>query len=213
MDQKLYNITLALAGIFQPAILVRDIAKNGIVDEKAFSASINSIYKIDAPTVADVFGGENNLRIGLLEICRLFGNEKLSGNEKSSPPDAFVSRYIIGLFHLERKLFKNPEMTRTLARRINYAVSQAKYFSDLHPTVMASLADIYLNTLGTFPYRIQVMGQAKILSQSEVVNKIRALLLAGVRATVLWRQVGGKRWQLFFWRSKLAQLAKKILNK
>jgi high frequency lysogenization protein len=34
-------------------------------------------------------------------------------------------------------------------------------------------------------------------------SKIRALLLAGIRAARLWRQLGGHRWQLVFSRRKL----------
>lgn len=45
-----------------------------------------------------------------------------------------------------------------------------------------------------------------------MILKIRALLLAGVRSAVLWRQVGGRRWQLFLWRNKFAKLAKKLIE-
>jgi high frequency lysogenization protein len=35
-----------------------------------------------------------------------------------------------------------------------------------------------------------------------IANRIRACLLAGVRAARLWRQVGGSRWQLIFSRGR-----------
>jgi high frequency lysogenization protein len=205
VDKKFFNITLALGGMFQAAALVRDLAKNGVIDEAAFTACINSIYKIDAKDVPEIYGDPKNVTTGLKELIRLLGSDKANA-------DAYIGRYVISLIHLERKLVRTPDMLKTLLRRINYAVSQANYFSSTHPTVLASLADTYLNTLGTLPFRIHVLGQVKFLQQPEIINKIRALLLAGVRSAVLWRQVGGNRWQLFLQRNRLSQMAKDILK-
>ena len=174
IDDKLKNITIALAGIFQAAALVRDLAKTGVADNEAFQTSITSIYKIDAADVVSVYGGLQGLRIGLTELINVLGNDKVSS-------DAYVSRYVISMIHLERKLVKDPEMLSALTRRIKYAVSQANYFSEIHPRVIASLADIYVTTLGKLPFRVQILGQAKFLNQEEVIHKMRALLLAGVR--------------------------------
>ena len=41
------------------------------------------------------------------------------------------------------------------------------------------------------------------LQQPNNAAKIRALLLTGIRAARLWRQLGGHRWQLLFSRRKL----------
>jgi high frequency lysogenization protein len=204
-DQKFYNMTLALAGIFQAATLVRDLAKTGVADDVAFQTAINSLYKIDAKDVPEVYGGARGLRVGLQEIIRLLGNDKAA-------TDPYIGRYVISLLHLERKLVRNKAMLDALRRRIEFAVSQANYFSPTHPTVLASLADIYLNTLGTLPFRIPVLGQVKFLQQADIINKVRALFLAGVRSTVLWRQLGGTRWQLFLQRNKLIQMAQKVLK-
>jgi high frequency lysogenization protein len=179
-DTKIQHITLALAGVFQVAVLVRDLAKTGTLDEDAFAASINSIYKIDPPHIMDVYGSTQNLRIGLQELVHSFGL-------KQENIDPYVKRYALSAMQLERKLIKNRDMLNTLKRRIVYVSSQAHYFSPTHETVVASLADIYINTLGTLPFRIQILGQAKLLNQPEIVQKVRALLLAGVRSAVLWR--------------------------
>lgn len=206
-DLKLRNMTLALAGIFQAAALVRDIAKTGTVDERAFATTIGSIYEIDAIDVPAVYGGTaQGLKLGCAELMKLLGSDK-------SHTDPSISRYVISMIHMERKLMKNPEMLKTLTRRVHYAVSQANYFSKTHSQVISSLADVYITTLGTLPFRIQVLGQAKFLHQEDVIKKVRALLLAGVRSTVLWRQIGGKRWHLFLWRNKITRMAKQLLNK
>jgi high frequency lysogenization protein len=94
-----------------------------------------------------------------------------------------------------------------------YAASQAKYFSETHPNVLSSLADIYVTTIGKLPYRLKVSGQAKYLHHPEIIYKVRALLLAGIRSAILWQQVGGTRWQLLLSRNKIVAMAKKILEK
>lgn len=203
-DLKIYNLTLALAGIFQSACIVRDLAKMGTTDEKAFETIIHSVYQIEAPDVKSVYGDIKNLKAGFIELIKLFNNDKVN-------IDPYVTRYAINVIHLEKRLARKTDVQKILTRRIKHAVSQANYFSPTHPTVIASLADIYLNTLGTLPFRIHVLGQAKYLHQQEIVNKVRASLLAGVRSAVLWRQLGGKRWQLFIWRKKLMQVAKQLL--
>ena len=38
-----------------------------------------------------------------------------------------------------------------------------------------------------------------------MVAEIRALLLAAVRATVLWRQLGGTQWDLLFSRGRMLE--------
>jgi high frequency lysogenization protein len=66
--------------------------------------------------------------------------------------------------------------------------------------------------LSTFNYRIQVKGEQKFLENPENINKVRALLLAGVRSAVLWRQKGGSRLQLLFSRAKTLQTTTRLLN-
>ena len=34
-------------------------------------------------------------------------------------------------------------------------------------------------------------------------NRVRSYLLAGIRATTLWRQVGGRKWQLVLFKDSL----------
>jgi high frequency lysogenization protein len=81
-----------------------------------------------------------------------------------------------------------------------------------HPTVIANLADIYLNTISTFHFRVMILGTQRVLNAKENMEKVRALLLAGVRAAVLWRQVGGSRLQILFSRAKIKACAEKLLT-
>jgi high frequency lysogenization protein len=48
-----------------------------------------------------------------------------------------------------------------------------------------------------------VNGDPDYLAKPEIANKIRALLLAGIRSAILWKQCGGSRWKFLFYRKKI----------
>jgi high frequency lysogenization protein len=82
----------------------------------------------------------------------------------------------------------------------------------LHPNLLAHLADIYSRTLSQLQPRIMVRGESNYLQNPDNQNRIRSLLLAGVRAAWLWRQVGGNRWKILFGRHKLLDEANRYLR-
>lgn len=195
---------LALAGVFQAAALVKQLAKTGRADDRYFTASIESIFKIDANDVLDVYGDPKNLTLGLNELIRLFTNNK-------QPKDSDIARYVFSILHLERKLTNHANMLTTVRTGIIRATNQAAHFSTTHENVMANLASLYTDTVSTFSFRIQVAGEPLYLNQTHILNKVRALLLTGIRSAVLWRQLDGKRWQLVFYRSLILATAKQWL--
>ena len=205
-EKKIVELSLALAGIFQCAALVRDLARTGQAQNIAFNTSIQTIYQIDAASVEQVYGKMSGLHLGLQELINLLGYTKVTS-------DRDISRYLLGLMHLERKLARSSEIKQMLSRRIKHAVSQANYFSSSPQLVINSLADIYVATLGHLSFRLHVVGHGKYLSQAEIISKIRAALLAGVRSAVLWRQLGGSRWHIFLMRNRLIGIAKRFLEK
>jgi high frequency lysogenization protein len=81
-----------------------------------------------------------------------------------------------------------------------------------HPEVIEHLASLYMQTLSTFEYRIKVTGEPRFLENTNNANKVRALLLAGIRSAVLWRQKGGRRWQFVWSRKKILQIAQQYLK-
>ena len=197
--------TLALAGIFQAAELVRQLARKGKLEEKSFSASINSILKLNAPSTEAVYEGAASLETGLKVLLRELGSDATKRQME-------VIHYAFGIIILERRLQRKKSMLEQIRSGIEGASKQAALFSPTHPNVLANLADIYLNNLSTFRYRIQVYGEQAYLQNAANANKIRALLLAGIRSAVLWRQKGGNRFQLLFTRGKILRAAEKWLH-
>jgi len=45
------------------------------------------------------------------------------------------------------------------------------------------------------------------LQNEYVSNRIRSLLLAGIRSAVLWHQLGGRRWRLIVYRKRVQETA------
>lgn len=198
--------TLALAGIFQAAGLVQEMAERGSADADAFQTSIRSIFDINPRDTEAVFGGVAALRLGLKGLL-----EHLSG--KQTPHKAQIVKYAIGVLYLERQLAKQPEMLDRIRAGIERARQQSEHFSITHVNVLASLASCYSETVSTLTPRIIVSGEQGHLSNPDVANAVRALLLAAIRSAVLWRQCGGNRIQLLFGRRKLLAEAQRLLDR
>lgn len=188
---------IALAGLMQAVSLVQKVAETGQVDNDELATMLNSLLALEASSTIDVYGKLENLRTGLYEF-----NQQLT--KKKSPRDVMLLRYAIGLLHLERKLIKRPAMLDLISREIEQIPQQVEYFGRLtSPQVVARFAGIYERTISELKPVVKVFGDAGHLQQPDNVNKVRALLLAGIRAAVLWRQKGGNRWQFIFASNKL----------
>ncbi|OED43469.1 lysogenization regulator HflD [Endozoicomonas sp. (ex Bugula neritina AB1)] len=186
----------ALAGLFQAASLVDKLAKTGQLTEEELRPSISSIFVTSPRTVEEVFGSYHDLATGRKVLSAVL-------NRDSEIIQSDVIRYALGLIHLEKKLGRDKAMLGSLSQRLERAGDQVEHFSLLHDNVISSLGSIYLDTISTFRTRIQVTGDTRYLQSATNANKIRAILLAGIRSAMLWRQCGGSRWQLFMGRKKL----------
>lgn len=191
----LTNQAIALAGIAQAAALVQQLATAGKADQASMEASISSILKVDSDTVEGIFDGLGGVKLGLEQL-----NQQLTGFHIENPEQA---RYSASLIFLEKQLSNRPEMIQTIRTGIEKAQMQSETFGLLHENVLANLGDLYHSTISTLQPRIMVNGEQAYLSRPDIVNKIRALLLAGIRSAMLWKQCGGTRWKFLFFRKKL----------
>lgn len=206
MERSDYNRALALAAIFQTASLVKDLAWRGHCDDHEFEIMIGSLFAFDVDTPSEIYRGEANLRTGL-------GRIEVQLKSGGKPPDMELTRYGIGLIFLERKLQARPDMLEALGEGLKAAERQVEYFNLAHESVIARLAEVYQETISRLGPRIIVQGEQTHLSNPNVAARIRATLLAGIRAAVLWRQAGGSRWKLLFGRNRLIQEARDQLHR
>ncbi len=199
------NRTLAFAGMYQSAELVRQVARQGLFDQAEFEVCIKSVLKIDASSVEEIYGGVGGVKMGLQMLCGQVSSNNTHNME--------VLRYMLGMIILERKLIKQPDMLNYVGEGIETIQAQAEVSGVSHPEVISSLAKLYTETLSTFQnrHRIKVNGERRFLDNQNNADKIRALLLAGIRSTVLWRQKGGGRFQLIF-RGRMIKTAEQLLK-
>ncbi len=195
---------IALAGVFQAAELARQVATKGMGDTAAMEASLGSLLKIDADSVSDVYGGVDKVLPGLRTVQRLLTSRQQADGE--------VTRYVIALLHLERKLSRSQKMLQIIQDGICLAQERVEHFHLMHPNIVSQLADIYSNTISTLKPRIMVHGEPLHLQNPDNVNRIRALLLAGIRSAMLWRQCGGRRLQVLFGRKRLLSEINSLLE-
>lgn len=199
--------TIALAGLFQAVALVDDIARRGDAPDDQCATVIASIFRQNPETVAEVYAAEDvpaqrALHRGLQTLAEALQ----SGRHRD------VTGYAMHLLRLERQLRNRPQLLARISEGIAAGAEQAHYFGTTHENVLARLADLYVNTVSTLTPRINVFGEPVHLENMRNKNRIRALLLGGIRAAVLWRQCGGGRLRLLFERRALADIARVLLD-
>ncbi|MDE2086349.1 MAG: high frequency lysogenization protein HflD [Xanthomonadaceae bacterium] len=194
---------LALAGIYQACALAQQLANQGRCDETAMDAGIASVFRIDAPSVVGVYGNIASVRLGLRTL--------VSQLDESSD-DMAVTRMAMTVMRLERTLSRHPQLLDRLQQGIRAAQRQAEHFGQGSSQVTARLAELYASTLSTLRPRVMVNGSPQYLQQPAIVEKLRSNLLAAVRSAVLWRQLGGRQWQLLLFRRQCSMLARGLLT-
>lgn len=210
VNPSLRDRTLALAGLFQAARLTQQLAREGRADGDALAASVHSLFMIDAATTAEVFGGTRGVALGL----RLL-RDKLAG--RTEPGDMEIARYVVALLQLERMLERRVEAQDAIRRGLEAAESQTKSLEPdggepLATTMVEKVAELYTQTISPLGPRVMVNGEQGYLANSLIAAKVRCALFAGIRAAFLWRQLGGRRWQLLFQRKQIANEAGAILT-
>lgn len=204
MSKSLDDRTLALAGIFMAVNLVQQIARKGMADTKQMEDALRSLFVSDPQTTLEVYGGKAQIEAGLRAL--------ILNLTQSEGQNVELLRYVITLLHLERRLAKRKDLLNTIEQGLAQAQQQMEHFPLMHANILARLADTYSHTLSTLSPRVMVQGDGGFLNQPDNVNKVRALLLAAVRSTVLWRQSGGSRWQFILRRKTFVEAAKRLLN-
>ncbi len=190
----------ALAALTQAVYLVDAIARKGIVDAEDCKVLLESLF-VDAHggshAVCAMYGGAAGLNTGVRRCIEL-----LQGG--SLPHAKVLLMYSGALMRLERRLAKNPAVRRRLADGMQRISNQKQYFGDaMHSNVIAAIADLYGETISHINPRIIVRGKSEYLSQTANTQRVRALLMAGLRAAHLWRKHGGGHISLLLRRKAL----------
>lgn len=195
---------IALAGIFQAARLARDIARTGVCDAQAFDASRESLFEFRPESVESVFGGIRGVGHGLRGLRNQL--------EKPEQRDLEVARYVISLLNLADRLLKKADSMQNLYDELSALARKHDQFELGDSVLREQLAEIYQNGISVLGPRIMIRGEPLHLQNPDNATRIRVALLAGIRAAVLWRQAGGKKWQLLLRRRAIAATARELVH-
>lgn len=211
--------TIALAGFYQAIQGIDELARTGNTPEHDVQTCIESLFIFDAPSTESIYGSIVALKSGLNGLIKQLNGDtylddpsELADKERQKI-SIYLAQYAIGIMHLQKKLSQQPAILDTITTRLEVAKRQSELFSStIHENVLANIADIYSESVSPLAAKIMVQGEQNHLSNTLTVNKIRSLLLAAVRAAILWNQLGGRRWHILFKRKKILQVADAILN-
>ena len=192
------NRLYPLCALAMAAHQVDRLANTGLIPHDEFELLIQSTLNLTPDTPLDVYGGDiHALKPGSKMLREMLGR---GGNRKY--PE--VIRYFISLMQVEGQLAKKPALLETLRGHLEVAVQKTEQLGPTHESVIETLNTAYQETVSTLKFRIMVTGNhGRHLQQGNNPAKVRALLLSGIRAAMLSRQLGGGRLSLLFQRGRV----------
>jgi high frequency lysogenization protein len=100
---------LALAGVFQASELVRQAAWHGTWSGYAATACLNSLFKLEADSAAEIYGGREHMKLGVETMLAVLQGE-----------NRYVEslRYTVGLLQIERKFRRARKLQQRVGTRL-----------------------------------------------------------------------------------------------
>lgn len=196
--------TIALAGVYQAAAFAHELAQSGAVSRRdCFAGSIESLFVVNPDSTMAVFNHDiNRVSLGLSTLIKSFNKDKAYLN---------IIKYVLTLLNLQSKFMTNDAMMK----QVQHGIQQAAHlgsFEEHEKAMIEILAATYSKTISQLQPRVIIAGQPYHLKNNLVTEQIRAVLLAGIRSAVLWKQVGGSHLQLLFKRKAYLQEAEALLK-
>jgi high frequency lysogenization protein len=202
---QLENQTLALAGMFQAATLVDELALHGKCDSTEFDCSFDSLFTIEADTPREALGDIACLVRGFTALTDYLGGENRA-------PGRNIAYYLLSMLKLSSQVLRDEELSELLLKGLQRIESDRVSFDMSRHSVIYKIDGLYQTCISGLSPRIIVRGEQSYLRNDDNAARVRVLLLAGIRAAVLWQQLGGNRWSLFWSRKKYVATAQKFLS-
>jgi len=207
--------TIALAALFQCCTQIQRLASTGYYDEQAVACVIRSILVTDPETIEDIYE-PSKLIVGFKQLVDSFGRSDITKTATTIE----VTKMALKLISLSHNIEKNTKIFNRLSDEID---SLKKAITTEHPDFyeaginvvndpnnMHLFGSLYQSIISPNFSKLLIYGEERHLRIPENQEKIRALLLAGIRSVILWRQVGGRRRYLVFRRKAILEYAQKF---
>lgn len=195
MNPSIDDRVLALAGLLQALTQVRRIAETGQTDNRQVETALASVFRIDAASTEAVYGSPGSLNSGL----QLLRDYLANGNK-----DEALGRLVLAVLQVERRFIRNAAMAEQVQSTLQRIRASGDASGGSAADTTTAIAQLYAETISTLRPKVMVQGNPHYLGQAGVVAEIRALLLAGLRSAVLWRQLGGSLWDFLLQRRAMA---------
>lgn len=202
---RIENQTLALAAMFQAATLVDQMALHGNCDPAEFDCSFDSLFTIDAESTRAALGDIACLTRGFTALANYLGGENRS-------PGRNIAYYLLSMLKLSNQVLRDEALSQHLLKGLRGIDRDRSEFNLSRHSVINKIDGLYQGCISGLRPRIIVRGEQAYLRNDDSAARIRTLLLAGIRAAVLWQQLGGNRWSLFWSRRKYVATARKFLS-
>ena len=195
----------ALAAAAQCLVAVKQIAREGSLrDGNQVQRLYANVLDLNPPSLEQLYPDLSELQWGLETLLLQIG--------QTQHKDIEITRYLVALMALERRLAKRPKSLHGLAERLQQIQRQRDDFQFSQETIIAGMAGVYSDIISPLSKPIKITGKPDHLKQPSIQNQIRALLLAALRNIVLWRQQGGQRRQFIFARQRMVRTAQQLLR-
>jgi high frequency lysogenization protein len=196
--------TMALAGIFQATELVRQAANHGTWSGYAADTCLRSLMAIEADSIDEIYGSAENLRLGAETLVSV-----LQGDRRHMESLG----YAVSIMQLENNFRSKTAMQTKIGLELMniMGIDDGTEVHEIQDLQARKIADLYTRTISTLSPRIVINGRPQFLQVERTVSWIRTLLFAGLRSAVLWRQMGGGRFNLMFGRRKMLEQAQALL--
>ncbi len=217
MSNNTYAETIALAAVFQSAAQIQKVARFGQVDEAAIAPLMRALIITNPNTVEDIYKPSTMLP-GLNQLLT-----SLYPKEATQPKNAELIKIAFSIMSLETNLERQTMVFKQLDSEVdklrnqvlgihsNYETAEDNILVDYD--IIKLYSNIYSGLISpNFP-KLIIYGEESYLSRTEFQVMIRALLLSGIRAAMLWHQVGGKRYSLMFRYKDIIECARQTISK
>lgn len=196
---------MALSAMMQSICLLDRLVFHGESHTEKRDVLLQHLPVLDGSRIREIYGDTQGLRTGLVEAHRIYRGFRLYDNDK---------RLLAGFRALVRHGSRRFHDQRTL----DQLASQLASVDESGKPNLPALAALHTDNDLPLDELLKPMREAlkpypglERLHSPAVEMEARAIALAGVRATILWRKAGGATLVLFF-RRTVAGLFEELLQ-
>lgn len=200
--------TYLIGGLYQSAEMIHQIATTGKCSYEDFKHIIMALKISKFQSIEETFGSTAHLHSGL-RACKTYYSMQPSHDTAATIQ---INRYFAELFKLASYLRKNPNLLTKIGDKVAESTPDFAELDENIEQLIRHFATMYSEIISPNAPRILIRGTENHLKIEFNAQKVRTLLLAGLRIVLLWRECGGKQWHLFIRRKKILETCHQLLN-